>query len=232
MAADAESQKRIQALLESALRLNPAERASFLDRACGDDPSVRREIDSRLATYDAAGYNTASTPENDSRSREYTALIGGTVAQYKVLAFLGRGGMGEVYLAQHARLGRKVALKLLPVSLKHDEDRLRRFEREARSASALNNPNVCVIYEVGETDDGRPFIAMEYVEGSTLRRRFTQGPLTLATAIDIASQIGSALAAAHQAGVVHRDIKPENVMVRDDGYVKVLDFGLAKLTER
>ena len=139
--------------------------------------------------------------------------------------------MGEVYLAHDARLGRKVALKLLPPSLSNDEDRLRRFEREARLASALNHPNVCVIYEIGETDNGRPFIAMEHIDGVTLRRRFTEGPLRLTEAIEIAAQASSALAAAHQAGVVHRDIKPENIMLRHDGYVKVLDFGLAKLTE-
>src|SRR6266550_3868663 len=140
--------------------------------------------------------------------------------------------MGEVYLAQDSKLGRKVALKLLPPAFSNDEDRLRRFEREARSASALNHPNVCVIYEIGETEDGRHFIAMEHVDGLTLRHRLIAGSLTLAEAINIATQTASALAAAHKAGVVHRDIKPEKIMLRRDGFVKVLDFGLAKLTQQ
>jgi serine/threonine protein kinase len=230
MTGSSELQNRIQALVEAALKLDAADRAAFLDRACAGNPPLRRDVESRLAELDAG--SSMPKPAAHSRGEDYTAMIGGNIAHYKVLDFLGHGGMGEVYLAQDTRLGRKVALKLLPVSLKHDEDRLRRFEREARSASALNHPNVCVIYEVGETADGRPFIAMENIEGCTLRRRFAQGPLRLNTAIDIALQIASALAAAHQSGVVHRDIKPENVMLRDDGYVKVLDFGLAKLTER
>src|SRR5687768_13396819 len=159
-------------------------------------------------------------------------LIGKSIAHYKIISLLGKGGMGEVYLAQDTRLGRKVALKLLPLPLSKDKDRLRRFEREARSASALNHPNVCVVHEIGETPDGRRFIAMEYINGLTLRQRLLKGPLTLTESIDIALQSASALAAAHEAGVVHRDIKPENMMLRQDGYVKVLDFGLAKLTER
>jgi serine/threonine protein kinase len=226
-----ESEQEIQALLRAAQRLNPTERTSFLDHACSHNPSLRRKVESLLAAQEAPDHSRSKSA-NESRGEDPAALVGQMIVQYKVLAFLGRGGMGEVYLAQDSRLGRKVALKLLPTSFSKDEDRLRRFEREARSASALSHPNVCVIYEVGETVDGRPFIAMEFIEGSTLRRRFAEGPLRLDTAIDMALQIASALAAAHQAGVVHRDIKPENVMVRDDGYVKVLDFGLAKLTER
>jgi serine/threonine protein kinase len=156
-------------------------------------------------------------------------LIGKTIGHYKVLSLLGHGGMGEVYLANDTKLGRRVALKLLSTQ---DKRRLRRFEVEARSASALNHPNVCVIHEIGETDDGRHFITMEHIDGVTLRQRLATGPLSPTEAIDIALQIASALSAAHHAGVVHRDIKPENVMLRSDGYVKVLDFGLAKLTER
>ena len=158
-------------------------------------------------------------------------LIGRSIGHYKIISLLGKGGMGEVYLAQDTRLGRKVALKLLPTPLSKDKERLRRFEREARSASALNHPNVCVIHEIGETPEGRRFIAMEYINGITLRQHLCKGPLTLEESIDVALQSASALAAAHEAGVVHRDIKPENLMLRQDGYVKVLDFGLAKLTE-
>ena len=140
--------------------------------------------------------------------------------------------MGEVYLAYDTKLARNVALKLLPKSLSADEDRLRRFAREARSSSALNHPNVCVIHDIGETNDGRHYIAMEYIEGVTLRNRIKQGPVPLDEALRITEQIAAALETAHKAGVIHRDIKPENIMLRPDGYVKVLDFGLAKLTER
>jgi serine/threonine protein kinase/Tol biopolymer transport system component len=236
MSVSSESQERIKALVQSALELNATERAAFLDRACAGDLSLRREVESRLAAQeqptDPVRSPEAGTVTPDSRGADLLAVIGQSIAQYKVLSFLGRGGMGEVYLVQDTRLGRKVALKLLPTSLINDEERLRRFEREARSASALSHPNVCVIHEIGETDDERPYIAMEYIEGETLRRRFAGGPLTFSDAIDIARQTASALAAAHDAGVVHRDIKPENIMLRRDGYVKVLDFGLAKLTER
>jgi len=158
-----------------------------------------------------------------------STIVGRSIAHYKVLSVLGRGGMGHVYLAHDTKLGRRVALKLISTDNKH---RIRRFEVEARSASALNHPNVCVIHEIGQTDDGRNFIAMEHIDGETLRRHLADGPLPPREAIEIALQIASALTAAHRAGVVHRDIKPENVMLRPDGYVKVLDFGLAKLTER
>ena len=158
-----------------------------------------------------------------------STIVGRSIAHYKVLSVLGRGGMGHVYLAQDTKLGRRVALKLISTD---NKQRLRRFEVEARSASALNHPNVCVIHEIGETDDGRNFIAMEHIEGETLRRHLADGPLPPREAIEIALQIASALTAAHKAGVIHRDIKPENVMLRPDGYVKVLDFGLAKLTEQ
>lgn len=151
--------------------------------------------------------------------------------RYEITAPLGAGAMGEVYLARDTRLGRKVALKLLPQAYTHDADRVRRFEQEARAVSALNHPNIVTIYEVGLAD-GAHFIATEYVEGQTLRRRLQQGSLPLNEAVEIAAQIASALAAAHSAGIIHRDIKPENVMLRPDGYVKVLDFGLAKLMER
>ncbi len=156
---------------------------------------------------------------------------GARLGHYEIAAPLGAGGMGEIYLAQDTRLGRQVALKILPPQFTSDADRLRRFVREAKAASALNHPNIITIYEVGETDAVH-FIATEFIEGETLRQRMTKTRLSAADAINIAQQIVSALAAAHEAGIVHRDIKPENVMIRRDGYVKVLDFGLAKLIER
>src|SRR5499433_930801 len=152
------------------------------------------------------------------------------IAHYRVLAPLGAGGMGEVYMAEDTKLGRKVALKLLPAEFTRDAGRVRRFEQEARAASALNHPNILTIFEIGEANGAR-YIATEFIDGQTLRDRLNVDRLAPAAALDIATQIAAALAAAHEAGIVHRDIKPENVMLRRDGIVKVLDFGLAKLTE-
>jgi serine/threonine protein kinase/Tol biopolymer transport system component len=150
--------------------------------------------------------------------------------RYQIIAPLGAGGMGEVYLAQDTKLGRKVALKLLPEKYTKDPKRLRRFTHEARAASALNHPNIITIHEIGDVD-GVHFIATEFIEGVTLRRRLRQGQPNIKEALDVAIQIANALVAAHSASIVHRDIKPENVMLRPDGYIKVLDFGLAKLIE-
>lgn len=230
MARSAQQQQRIEALYQSALKLNANDRQAFLDSACAGDDQLRQEVE-ELLSANAATEGLSLDPHSKSFP-DANALIGESIAHYKILSFLGRGGMGQVYLAQDMRLGRKVALKLFPTFLINDEERLRRFEREARSASALSHPNVCVIHEIGETAAGQPYIAMEYINGETLRRRFASGRLKLSEAIDIAQQTGSALSAAHDAGVVHRDIKPENIMLRRDGYVKVLDFGLAKLTDR
>ncbi len=151
--------------------------------------------------------------------------------QYKVVARLGSGGMGEVYLAEDARLRRKVALKLLYEDVTKNGDWVRRFEQEARAASALNHPNIITIYEVGQTGESH-FISTEFIEGETLRQHLKQNPITITEVLDIAIQVSRALVAAHAAGIIHRDIKPENVMLRPDGYVKVLDFGLAKFTEQ
>ncbi len=157
--------------------------------------------------------------------------IGSRFDRYEIISLLGAGGMGEVYLARDTKLDRKVALKILPIAYTHDAERVRRFEKEAKSASALNHPNIITIYEVGQADNAH-FIATEYIEGQTLRKRMRRERMTINEAIEIAMQIAGALHSAHSAGILHRDIKPENIMVRPDGYVKVLDFGLAKLTER
>ena len=153
-----------------------------------------------------------------------------TLSHYRVERLIGAGGMGEVYLAEDTTLHRKAALKLLPARYTQEEERVRRFKREARAASALNHPNIITIYEIGEAD-GVHFMAMEFIEGENLRQRVARGTLPLAEVLDVGAGVASALAAAHDTGIVHRDIKPENVMVRPDGYVKVLDFGLAKLMD-
>lgn len=159
-------------------------------------------------------------------------MIGQTISHYRIAKKLGAGGMGEVYLAEDTILNRSVALKLLPREHTQNEERLRRFKQEAKSASALNHPNIITIHEVGEVD-GQHFIATEFIDGTTLRSSFRPtGRMKTSEALDVAAQAASALAAAHEAGIVHRDIKPENIMLRRDGYVKVLDFGLAKLTEK
>lgn len=157
-------------------------------------------------------------------------MVSETISHYRIIKKLDRGGMGEVYLAEDTRLHRPLALKLLLAEHTRDQDRLRRFEQEARAASALNHPNILTIYEIGQAAD-RHYIATEYVAGETLRQRVARGPLPVRDALRVAAQMAEALAAAHARGIVHRDIKPENVMVREDGYVKVLDFGLAKLVE-
>jgi serine/threonine protein kinase/Flp pilus assembly protein TadD len=158
-------------------------------------------------------------------------MIPETISHYRIIKKLGAGGMGEVYLAEDTRLGRRVALKILSPEFTSDEERLRRFEQEARAASALNHPNIITIYEVG-LDKDTHFIATEFIEGETLRRRVSTAKMSLPDALDVAIQVAGALDAAHRAGIVHRDVKPENIMLRPDGYAKVLDFGIVKLTEK
>ncbi len=155
-------------------------------------------------------------------------MMTNSIAHYKILEKLGAGGMGEVYLAEDTRLGRKVALKLLPASYQYDPERRERFVREARAASALRSPNVAAIYDFGESDNAM-FIAMEYVEGELLSKRLEGGPLDIYQAVDIAAQVCEALDEAHSLGIIHRDIKSSNVIVTTGGLVKVLDFGLAKI---
>ena len=163
--------------------------------------------------------------------RRPTSLVGQRIAHYELTERIGAGGMGEVYLATDISAGRKAALKLLPLRFTGDPARLKRFEQEARAVVALNHPNILTIYEIGE-DRSTHYIASELIDGETLRQRLERGPMEMEEAIDIAIQVASALVAAHEAGIVHRDIKPENIMLRPDGYVKVLDFGIAKLAEQ
>lgn len=151
------------------------------------------------------------------------------INHYRVLEKLGAGGMGEVFLAEDTRLGRKVALKVLPAAFSQDKERLARFQQEARAASALNHPNILTVYEIGVGESGH-YIATEFIQGETLRNRLSSGKLELGLVLDVAIQVANGLVAAHEAGIMHRDIKPENIMLRRDGYAKILDFGLAKPT--
>lgn len=233
---DPQSWQRVKEVFEGALSREGAERQAFLDRECGSEPALRREVESLLRSYEVAGSfmeAPAVAQAADSLAGSEQKLVPGQrVKHYQIVNLIGEGGMGEVYLATDTILGRRVALKVLPTFVSNDPDRLRRFTQEARAASRLSHPNVCVVHEIGETDDGRPFIAMEYVEGVTLRQRLKNQALKLGDVLDIAIQVAEGLIAAHDAGIVHRDIKPENIMIRPEGYVKILDFGLAKLTER
>jgi serine/threonine protein kinase len=151
------------------------------------------------------------------------------LGNYEIVALLGAGGMGEVYRAREAALRREVAIKVLPVAFAHDEERLRRFEQEAQAAAALNHPNILAVYQVGQ-HDGAPFIVTELLEGESLRERLAEGALPVRKAIEYALQVARGLGAAHERGIIHRDLKPDNVFVTNDGRVKVLDFGIAKLT--
>ena len=227
--------QQVKEIFNSAINYRPDERSSFISNACSGDEELRNQVESLIASHEESG-SFIDKPAFEAAAsllmREKVELNSGQmIASYEVISFISRGGMGEVYLAEDKRLGRKVALKLLPASFTTDDDRLRRFEQEARAASALNHPNIITIYEITKTA-GSHVIATEFVEGETLRSRLNRSALTLAETLNIAIQIADALSAAHKAGIIHRDIKPENIMLRPDGYVKVLDFGLAKLSEQ
>jgi serine/threonine protein kinase/TolB-like protein/Tfp pilus assembly protein PilF len=227
--------QQVQSLFLASLKVFPDERAAFLSQACSGDVVLLQEVESLLAMHASSdhvldsgiGIVAARLLDED----EAAPLAGQILGSYRVIREIGRGGMGEVYLAHDTRLDRPVAIKLLPAAFHDDPERLRRFQQEARAASLLNHPNIVTIYEVAESEH-LPFIVSEFVEGKTLRVLIQDGSLKLGDALDVIIQTAGALGAAHAAGIVHRDIKPENIMVRDDGYVKVLDFGLAKLTER
>ena len=222
--------REIEHLFHSALEHAPNERAAFLDSVC-HDPATRKEVEALLQSDTAQDDSVETLPAMVAASwaqNQSERLTGQMIGRYKILRSLGAGGMGEVYLAEDPSLGRKVALKILPSQFTQDPDRLRRFEQEARNASALNHPNIITIYEIGQWEKTH-FIATELIEGETLRERMMKARLGLNDILEIGTQVAGALAAAHAAGIVHRDIKPANIMVRTDGYVKVLDFGLAKL---
>lgn len=223
-----DSWNRIKEILDEAIRRNPEERPAFLNEACSGNESMRREVGSLLSSFESAD-GFMEVPAFTAVTEEIPALDRGqTLSHYEILSRLGEGGMGIVYLGRDTKLDRLVAVKMLNKRFERQEENVRRFIREAKAASALNHPNILTIFEIGEFE-GSHFIVSEYIEGRTLREIMKSDRIELPTIIDIAGQIANALAAAHKARIVHRDLKPENVIVREDGYVKVLDFGLAKL---
>ena len=234
--------QQVDNLFHLALERKPMERDALLEQACAGDDALRKEVEALLAAHEAAGsFIEKPAVEIEARSianaqGEAQPMVGKTIDHYRLVALLGRGGMGEVYLAEDTVLGRKVALKLLPSLLIKDTARLRRFEQEARAASALNHPNIVTIHEIGRGGDFH-FIAQEFVEGVTLTSHLGRQPLALNKTLEVTMQVASALSAAHAKGIVHRDIKPENIMLQQESHlgrqdhVKVLDFGIAKLAE-
>jgi len=222
---------RVQEIFAEAVERAPNARAGYLSEACAGDLELRREVDSLLSSHEEASggfLNSPAVPGAVAAPR--IELKRGTrLGPYEIVSPLGAGGMGEVYRAKDSRLGREVAVKVLPAEVSADRERVKRFEKEARSASALNHPNIVTIYDAG-SGGGVSWIAMELVEGQTLRALLTSGALPTRKLLPIAAQIAQGLARAHEVGIVHRDLKPENVMVTKDGLVKILDFGLAKLT--
>ncbi len=227
--------QRITDLFDEAMTRGPKERIAFLEEACKGDRDLRKQVERLVKSDEKSGdflESSAFAVAPELLTDDHAgASVGELIGHYRIESLIGVGGMGEVYLARDERLGRKVALKLLPKRLTADDTQLGRFKTEARSASALNHPNILTVYEIG-AEGNRQFIATEFIEGMTLRASLACGRMNLHAALEIAVQVASALAAAHETGVVHRDIKPENIMLRPDGYAKVLDFGIAKLTEQ
>src|SRR3989454_2351380 len=224
----------IEKIFGAALDQEPDQISAFLDTACEGDELLRRKVEALLASRQRAGNfietSAVGLAASIVQKGQADLLVGQTIGHYKLSKRIGTGGMGDVYLATDMTAGRKAALKLLPERFTGDAERLKRFQQEAHAVVGLNHPNILTIYEIGE-DHSTHYIASELIEGETLRQRLMRGRIEVGEAVDIAIQVASALAAAHETGIVHRDIKPENIMLRPDGYVKVLDFGIAKLAE-
>src|SRR5215813_930621 len=227
--------KHIDELAQAALELSPEERGAFLHKACRGDDTLRQKVES-LIVYQLDARSFLERPAIQEAAgligdNEIEPLTGRVIAHYKIEKQIGSGGMGDIYLALDTRLGRRVALKLLPEYLAGDVQRARQFTKEARAASALNHPNIITIHEIGQLGD-RYYIAMEYVEGETLRSHIYREQTAMPKLLKYLQQVAEGLTKAHTNGIVHRDLKPDNIMITRDGYAKILDFGLAKLVER
>jgi len=227
--------QRVTEVLSAAVELPARERAAFLDRACAGQATVRREVDSLLAAHERPGLLDRPAAERAAPLLQEVQSAhpepGSTVRQYRIVERLGRGGMGIVYKAEDRKLGRTVALKFLPPHLSADAEAKERLLVEAKAAASLDHPGICTIHEIAETEQGQLFIAMPFYGGMTLKARIAQGPLAVDEAVSLAIGIAQALDRAHAHGVVHRDIKPANLIVVPGGGVKILDFGIAKLTD-
>ena len=225
--------RQIEDLFIAAFERDADQCAIFLDRACAGDDQLRDEVTSLLAAHERAGSFLGQPALAPGATTNITdparSLLGRSVSHYQVISALGEGSVGQVYLALDLRLGRKVALKFLRQEFTRDPKLVQRFMREAQAASVISHPNIVTIFEIEENECGH-FIATEFIDGQTLRQRLAGGGMKLNEALGISIQLARALDAAHTAGIVHRDIKPENIMVRIDGLVKILDFGLAKLS--
>ena len=215
----------IHKLLDAVLELAPDARPAFLAKACASDPDLLKEVESLLAAHEHAGSTFLEEPAVPVVALRPGAKLG----TYAIVKMVGAGGMGEVYRARDTVLGRELAIKILPPIFSRDADRLHRFEQEARAAAAPNHPNILSIHQLG-THAGAPYLVSEFLEGETLRSRLERGGLPASTAVDYTLQLVNGLAAAHERGIVHRDLKPENVFLASNGLVKILDFGLAKLS--
>lgn len=226
--------KEVEKIYHAVLEVSPTERDSFLQKFCGGDTELRQEIESLLSYENDFDSLIDSAPKSLAEEvfslKKDSDLINKQINQYKIERKIGEGGMGAVYLAKDAKLERRVAVKLLSNEFAQDATRRNRFFQEAKSASALNHPNILTVHEIGEFE-GTHFIVTEFIKGRTLNQYLAEERPTLQAVLEIATQIASALSAAHEAGIIHRDIKPDNVMVRNDGIVKVLDFGIAKLID-
>ena len=224
----------VEEIFHAALDQEPDRVGAFLDAACEGDEVLRRKVEALIASHQLADAfietPVAGLAASIVENGQADLLVDQTIGHYKISKRIGTGGMGDVYLATDMTAGRKAALKLLPTRFTSDAERLKRFQQEERALVGLNHPNILTVYEIGE-DHSTHYIASELIEGETLRQRLMRGRMRLSEVVDVAIQVASALAAAHETGIVHRDIKPENIMLRPDGYVKVLDFGIAKLAE-